>query len=61
MNIDDYIREQAQARTQYIETAVEKALQGGVCGVKVVYRLGLFISAEVDPSVPYGEIHEHLL
>lgn len=43
-----------------VEEACERALQGGEHGVKVIRRSGLLVSAEPDPDVPYGEIHEHL-
>ena len=42
----------ARARYQAVETACEKALQGGEFGVMVDYNLG----AWVDPRVPYGEL-----
>jgi len=60
MHIDDFIREQALARARLIETASEAAIKGGVCGVKAVYHQGLLVSVDVDPDVPYGELHEHL-
>lgn len=46
-----------------IETACEKALQGGKHGVLVLRsgQGGPVVSAEVDESVPYGMIHERAL
>jgi hypothetical protein len=42
-----------------IEEAAERSLLTGEYGVKVVRNEGRLISAEPDPSVPYGEIHEY--
>lgn len=42
-----------------VEQACEEALQGGECGVLVVYRDGRVVTARPDASVPYGWRHEH--
>ncbi len=60
MDISDYVCALMQAENAIIETELEKALQGGSCGVKVLRtRLGAFVSASVDIKVPYGVIHEY--
>jgi hypothetical protein len=62
MTPDEVIREATRLANAVIEEAVEEAIQGGVCGVKVSRsKWGWTVIAEVDPSVPYGEIHEHIL
>ncbi len=48
-------------RSAVIEEACEKAIQGGRFGVLVETERawgGYRVTAKVDPSVPYGEIHE---
>lgn len=56
--ISDMVGEAMSRNNQAIETALEKALVTGTHGVKVIYRGGLLVSAEPDPSVPYGQVHE---
>lgn len=53
------IAETARRRAQLVEEACERALQGGEHGVKVVMAGSQLVSADPDPSVPYGRIHEH--
>lgn len=60
----DLMRSIIDKNNDIIEQAVKKALLGGTCGVKVTRPAlgkGIFVTAEVDPSVPYGELHEHQL
>lgn len=57
--IGEAIGEAMLRDAQIIETALERALVTGTHGVKVVCRGGWLVSAEPDPSVPYGQIHEH--
>jgi hypothetical protein len=59
--IDEYVSQILRAEYARIEWAIERAVQDGVCGVKVMRSGGRLISAEPDPEVPYGQLHEHLL
>lgn len=56
------IRQQAAAihaaQQALVEAACEKALQGGRCGVLVVYNGCRLVSAEPDERVPYGHIYQ---
>jgi hypothetical protein len=58
-NLDNLIKMVVTKNNEIIERAVEEAVQGGLHGVKVTWRIDNWaVSAKVDPSVPYGEIHE---
>lgn len=57
--IATYVTEAMRRNRAVIETACEQALQSGVCGVRVDHHLDGSVTAQVDPTVPYGEIHEH--
>lgn len=61
--IDDAVRAALQLDQDMIEAACERALQGGKHGVLVLRSgaAGPVVSAEVDESVPYGQIHERAL
>lgn len=60
MDPSDFLRQVLDAEYVLIETEMEKAVQGGCCGVKVTRdRWGQLILASVDSEVPYGMIHEH--
>jgi len=54
-----WIREMVFREDAIIETALERALPG--CGpvLRRLRRGGWLVSAEPDPSVPYGYLHEH--
>ena len=55
---DDFIKKQIDAETDFVERVVEQSVQSGEYGVKIVRsRLGFLISCQVDPEVPYGQIH----
>jgi hypothetical protein len=57
--IDAAVRAAMLERAEAIEAACAKALQAGDRGVIVVTdRLGGFMGAEPDVSVPYGHIYE---
>jgi len=57
--LDYLIRIVVAKNNEIIERAVEEALKGGLHGVKVTWKIRNWaVSAKVDPSVPYGEIHE---
>jgi len=57
--LDYLIRIVIAKNNETIERAVEEATKGGLHGVKVTWKMANWaVSAEVDPSVPYGEIHE---
>jgi hypothetical protein len=56
--IDIWVREQLDAEHKIIEETVEKAIQSGEHGVMLVRsRLGMLVSCEVSPEVPYGRMH----
>lgn len=57
--VDEAISRTMLRDAQAIEIALEQALVTGTHGVKVVRRGGWLVSAAPDPSVPYGQIHEH--
>jgi hypothetical protein len=58
--IDAWVQEQLNAETKLIEEVVEKAIQSGEHGVKMVRtRMGTLVSCEVSPEVPYGRMHIH--
>lgn len=59
--IDRFVADVVGREYAVIEQALERALTGGQHGVKVVRRGGRLVSAEPDPEVPYGTIHEHQL
>src|SRR5678816_124829 len=59
--IDEYVNGILRAEYARIEWAIERAMQDGVCGVKVIRCGGRLISAEPDFEVPYGQLHEYLL
>lgn len=51
-------REEARRHGVSVEEACDAALRGGEHGVLVVRALSGVKSAVVDPSVPFGWIHE---
>jgi len=60
MPVQKYIETVIQAEHDAIEKAIEEALQGGMCGVRIDKTWwGEIRSVRVDPAVPYGEVHEH--
>jgi hypothetical protein len=54
------VREALADQHRIIEAACERALQGGEHGVLILRagHGGTIVSAEPDPSVPYGMIHD---
>jgi hypothetical protein len=59
--VADWIDASMRVRAAVVETACEEAIRGGRFGVLVETEIawgGYRIIAKVDPSVPYGEIHE---
>lgn len=62
MDPDEAIRAMVHNELAYqhavIEGACERALAGGEHGVHVIRMGTVLVSAEVDPVVPYGVIHE---
>ena len=61
--LHEFIAKVVEARAALIEEACEKAVQTDVCGVSVWSwmrdNIVLCFDARVDPTVPYGYIHEH--
>lgn len=58
--VEETIRAIQKAEYAAIENACRRAIQGGQYGVRVERVDGKLISVEVDPRVPYGQMHEHL-
>ena len=58
--IRPYVEAALKLDRDMIERACEQSLQGGKHGVLVLRsgQAGPVVSAEVDESVPYGQIHE---
>lgn len=56
--IEKAIRRLMTERMDAIEKACEAALQGGECGVLVIWHRNGDVSAGVDASVPYGFVYE---
>lgn len=57
-----WFHELHHAQAAAVEQACEAAIQGGACGVSVYRwtdRYTAKLEAVVDPTVPYGHIHEH--
>lgn len=62
MSVDEYLKKIIMAEHQAIETACEEAIQGGLYGVRIDRNcLGEIRSIKIDPAVPYGELHEHII
>jgi hypothetical protein len=60
--IHDFVAAQVRQDAALIEAACEDALAGGEYGVCVIRDPnGPVLSAAVDPSVPYGMIHERTI
>ena len=60
--LNELIRNQMLAELELIEAVCEAAIQGGKHGVRVDRgESGKLLRAFVDPEVPYGHIHEHLM
>lgn len=55
--IQEVARAAHRARCQRVETAIEEALQGGVCGVLVDRNVWPW-TVGVSLAVPYGQVHE---
>jgi hypothetical protein len=55
--INEHVARVLAAQNALIEEARERALQGGVCGVRV-WRHDGKLSVAVDPSVSYGHVYE---
>lgn len=62
MDPGEWLREKTWLEVKHqhdiIEAACERALAGGRHGVLVIRMGMILVSASVDPSVPYGTIHE---
>ena len=59
MTLEDISRRAMETANDIIEQAAREADQGGTCGVKVTWPACSWLPiAVVDPSIPYGEIHE---
>lgn len=57
--IDTQVESFAWKRATVIETAVEQALQGGICGVLIFRDDNGDEIVGPHPMVPYGMIHEY--
>lgn len=58
--VEEAVRAIQSAEYAAIENTCRRAMRGGQHGVRVERVDGKLISVEVDPRVPYGQIHEHL-
>lgn len=56
--IEKLIRRLVTEHTAAVEKACEAALQGGECGVLVIWHRNGDVSVGVDASVPYGFLYE---
>lgn len=56
--IDEVMHRRTTDRATTLERACEQAIQGGTCGVRVRNHPNGTVTAEVDPTVPYGYIFE---
>lgn len=52
------INERVRRHRALVEAVCVAAIQGGQHGVRVRWNADTTI-AEIDPTVPYGQIHEH--
>jgi hypothetical protein len=59
--LEEHIRVTISAENDRIEKAFELSLQRGTCGIKVVRNAWRrLITVDLDESVPYGTIREHI-
>lgn len=55
-----FIQEIIDAENRVIEEWIEKSLQDGVRGVKIIRVNGTLSEIGLSSEVPYGNIHEHI-
>jgi hypothetical protein len=58
-SFEELVRNSLDGNNRIIEAAVETAIQGGRYGVKITWNEDDTMMVKVDPTVPYGEIHEY--
>lgn len=67
--IDEYVRVMVVAQNSLLEEKITEAIQGGICGVLLKRKkiwdfnnneIKIYVSCEIDSSVPYGQVYEVL-